>query len=159
MSESAPIPVVFDCTVLAQALMNPRGPAGACLSAAQRGQVKLFVSDYVLQEVRELPDKLPVRLGATLESVESLIQDLAKYAEFVASVPAGFVYPRDQDDAHYVDLAIACGAYLIASRDNDLLDLMNDSNAEGWALRARYPMFRVITPPALLGLIARPPRG
>jgi predicted nucleic acid-binding protein len=76
MSEATPIPVVFDCTVFAQALINPKGPAGACLSAAQQNRLRLFISNYVIQEIRELPTKLPPRLGVTDERIEALIIDL-----------------------------------------------------------------------------------
>jgi predicted nucleic acid-binding protein len=31
-----------------------------------------------------------------------------------------FEYERDTDDAHYIDLAVACRAKLIVSRDRDL---------------------------------------
>jgi predicted nucleic acid-binding protein len=60
-----PLPAVFDCTVLVQALVNPEGPAGACLVAAQEGRVRLFVSDFVIREIHELPQKLRARLGVT----------------------------------------------------------------------------------------------
>ena len=48
------------------------------------------------------------------------------------------------------DVAIATGALLVVSNDKDLLDLMNDSNQEGKALRSRYPALRILTPPQLL---------
>jgi putative PIN family toxin of toxin-antitoxin system len=150
MSESPPLPVVFDCNVFAQALINPRGPAGACVSAAQAHRVRVFVSNHLLRELRELPRKLPLRLSVTDNRVEALIVDIATYAEFVDPVPSIFVYPRDPDDAHYVDLALATGADLVVSRDRDLLDLMSEANADGRILREHHPKFRVLTPPELL---------
>ncbi len=84
---TAPLPAVFDCTIFAQALINPAGPAGACLTAAQRGQVQVFVTDYVLGEIRELPAKLPAKLGVTAERVDRLILDLAKYTQPVETSP------------------------------------------------------------------------
>jgi len=42
---------------------------------------------------------------------------------------------------------------LVVSRDLDLLDLMNDANEEGRTLRARFPQFRVLTPPAFLTMV------
>ena len=137
MSAQTPAPAVYDCNVFAQSLINPRGPAGACVAAAQAGEVIVFVRDYVLLEIRELPAKLPARLSVTAERVEHLIVDIARYARLVTNVPSVFTYPRDPDDAHYVDLAIATGSNLIVSRDRDLLDLMNNANAEGTFLRSR----------------------
>ena len=46
--------VVFDCNVFAQALLNPRGMAAQCLDLPRHGDVELFASEYVLQEVRDL---------------------------------------------------------------------------------------------------------
>ena len=64
-------------------------------------------------------------------------------------------YTRDPDDAHYVNLAITCEAMLVVSRDQDLLDLMHDSNADGRMLRAQYPEFCVLTPPEFLHIMDR----
>ena len=73
-----PLRAVFDCTVFLQALINWRGPAGACLSAAQDGKVRLFVSDFVLLEIWELPQKLSAKLGVTPDRVARFLLDLAK---------------------------------------------------------------------------------
>lgn len=139
---SEPLLAVFDCTVFAQALINPEGPAGSCLTAAQAGHVRLFVSDYVIQEIRELPQKLPARLGVTSERVLTFILDLAKYSEPVENIPDTFAYDRDQDDAHYVNLAEAVKATFLVSRDNDLLDLMKNDG-----FKTRFPNLRVMSPP------------
>src|SRR3954451_16943826 len=98
MSESPGFPVVFDCNVFAQALINPRWPAGACVVAAQEGRLRVFVSGHLLREIRELPRKLPARLLVADDRVEAMIADMATYAEFVDRVPSVFVYPRDPDD-------------------------------------------------------------
>jgi hypothetical protein len=44
---------------------------------------------------------------------------------------------------------------LIVSRDADLLDLMNDRNPDGVALRVRYPDLRILTPATFLNLLPR----
>jgi putative PIN family toxin of toxin-antitoxin system len=137
-----PIRVVFDCTVFAQALINPKGPAGSCLTAAQGGQVRLFVSDFVIREIHELPQKLPTRLCVTPERVHALILDLAKYTEPIDKVPEVFMYQRDPDDAHYVNLADAAKATFLVSRDKDLLDLAFDDD-----FKSRFPNLRILNPP------------
>jgi len=140
-----PIPAVFDCTVFAQALINPDGPAGSCLSAAQAGRVRLFVSDFVIREIHELSRKLPARLQVTPERVLALILDLAKYTEPIDTVPDGFTYRRDPDDAHYVNLADAAKASFLVSRDKDLLDLAFDDD-----FNSRFANLRIISPPQFL---------
>jgi putative PIN family toxin of toxin-antitoxin system len=151
------IAAVFDCTVFAQALINPNGPSGACLAAAQLNQIDLFVSDYVIQEIRELPGKLPPRFGVTEERVNALIDDLAKYTELIRSVPKVFSYARDEDDAPYIDLAVAARADCIVSRDNDLLDLMKQETTDGLDFADRFPNLHILNPPALLQRLPKTP--
>lgn len=145
---STAIPAVFDCTVFAQALINPKGPAGACVAAAQKGRIKVFVSDHVLSEVRELPMKLPNRLGVTIDRVDGFILDLARYVEIVEAVSEVFIYERDPDDAAYVNLACAARAAYIVTRDRDLLDLMSSSE-----FTQRFPGLKIVEPPAFLRVI------
>lgn len=142
--------VVFDCPIFAQALINPRGPAGACITLAQSGQITLFISEYVLREIRELPQKLKPKLGVTPERVEALIADIAKYAVLISDVPATYTHPIDPDDSPYINLAIAAQARLIASRDAHLLNLMDEARAEGKDFRRRFPDIAVVTPGHLL---------
>ncbi|MBN1490491.1 MAG: putative toxin-antitoxin system toxin component, PIN family [Phycisphaerae bacterium] len=139
------IPAVFDCSLFAQALINPKGPAGACVTAAQMGYVHVFVSDHILRELRALPAKLPARLGVTTERVDRLILDLSKYIEPVEDVPADFTYDRDPDDAPYVNLASATNARFLVTRDRDLLDLMSSP-----PFRRRFPELQIVEPPAFL---------
>lgn len=61
-----------------------------------------------------------------------------------------FRLSRDPDDSHYINLAIAAGARLIVTRDNDLLDLMLDSSDDARALRSTYPALQIVTPPRFL---------
>jgi hypothetical protein len=66
--------VAFDCNIFAQALLNPLGPAGACVNAAIDGRVRLFISEYVLEEIRDIPNKpTPRKAGITPQKAESLI--------------------------------------------------------------------------------------
>ena len=68
---------VFDCVIFAQALMSGRGPASSCLKHVLDGNLQLVWSDYVLQEIRELPSKLPARFLVTSERVEAFIASVA----------------------------------------------------------------------------------
>jgi putative PIN family toxin of toxin-antitoxin system len=150
MTLSNPEKVVFDCPVFAQALINPRGPAAACLTHVQRGRLVLFVSDYVLQEIRELPYKLRAQLGVTSDRVERLIEDLAKYAHHVGDVPPLYTHPIDPDDSHYVNLAVATKSKLIVTRDRHLLNLMDEARREAREFMERCPGLVVITPDVLV---------
>jgi predicted nucleic acid-binding protein len=74
----------------------------------------------------------------------------------VADPPAATGYRRNENDAPYIDLAIATGAMLIVSRDRDLLDLMSDDDPVGVTLRREHPTFAVLTPPEFLRVLGAP---
>jgi uncharacterized protein len=151
MSERPPR-AVFDSNTLLQAMAAPAGPAGECMARAVAGSVHLFVSPAIVAELRDVSQrpsiarKLRLRPGrardflVTLEAAATLLDD----------VDGPFHYSRDPDDSKFVNLAIACGGMLVVSRDKDLLDLMNDTNVDGKALRVQHPTFQVLTPPQFL---------
>ncbi len=139
-----PIPrVVFDCVIYAQAIISDRGPAAECLERVRAGELRLIWSDYVLQEIRELPEKLPTHLRVTLERVEIFILAIAPYVEHVLHIPEIYRNPFDPDDSHYVNLAAASNARLITTRDGDLLNLMDESRPEGRDFRRRFPDLQI----------------
>ena len=143
--------VVFDCNVFAQALLNPDGPSGVCLQALIDRPKGLLVSEWVIQEVSELPDKGPLRgLGVTEARVAGLIATLVNVAVRIDGPPAVFDHPIDEDDSAYVNLAIAGAADVIVSRDKHLLNLTNSAKPWSADFRARFPQIRVMTPEAFL---------
>jgi putative PIN family toxin of toxin-antitoxin system len=146
---------VFDCNVFLQAMLSTRGAAHACWQVVLADQATLFVTPYILAEIRRLPEHKKLRKFSkfTSDRVERFIEELLDVAELVSDPPAKFIYPRDPGDAHYVDLALAANAMLIVSSDKDLLDLMSEANVDGKALRASHPTFEVLTPPQFLAVI------
>jgi uncharacterized protein len=150
---STPTSVVFDCMIYAQAMISRTGPSAACFDHVRSGNLKLFWSDYVLLEIRELPFKLPARLKLTQERVEAFIADVAPFAEHLTKVVEHYENPFDRDDSHYVNLAIAAGANLITSRDGDLLRLMEEKRPEAQELRRRFPQLRILAPEQVLALL------
>lgn len=140
--------VVFDCNVFLQALISSKGPAHACLERAASGHVQLVVSAFVLAELRTLPVHPELRRFSTLthERVERFIADVLGFSVVETEIPEVFTYPRDPDDAHYVNLAIKAGAILIVSRDRDLRDLGDQSKPIGREFYARFPKLRIVDP-------------
>jgi putative PIN family toxin of toxin-antitoxin system len=147
--------VVFDCVIFAQALINPKGPAGDCLKAAESTECLLHVSAFVLQEIRELPSKLPLRYGITAERVEMLIKQVHEYAETVIEVPEQFKHPTDPKDAGYINLALGTNSELVVSRDRHLLVLMDVSTPEGQSFQRRFPQLRIVRPVEFLRILGR----
>ena len=140
--------VVFDCNVFLQALASPQGPAGRCVQLAFEGKAKLFVSPQVLDEIREVasnPILLP-KLRIRPDRLNVLIENLPKAGVLIPIVPQLWTYPRDPDDALYVNLAVAAGAGAIVSRDRDLLDLMDPSKPHAADFQSRFPNLKILDP-------------
>jgi len=147
--------VVFDCVIFAQALINPKGPAGECVKAAEGGECLLHVSPFVLQEIRELPNKLPVRHGITPERVETLIRQVREYAVVMTDVTERFKHPIDAKDSAYINLALATQSELVVSRDRHLLMLMDTATAEGRSFAQQFPELHIIRPVEFLNELDR----
>lgn len=151
----APRPVVFDCNVILQIVLGPRGAARACWQRVLDGQAQLYISPFILGEVRRLPYHLRILRRyphITPERIERFVRDLVRNATVVNDPAETFRYERDPMDAHYVNLAIATGSLLVVSNDKDLLDLMEETNPDGVSLRRDYPTFRAVTPPQFLAM-------
>jgi len=73
--------------------------------------------------------------------VESLIRDVKAAAASLDPVPDDYKLSRDPKDEKYLNAAIAGGAAYLVSRDNDLLDLMNDEQ-----FREKYPNLTILDP-------------
>lgn len=144
---------VFDCMVFLQAAARPSGPAFACFELADHGRIQLYVSPRILHEVsdvlcrpelrRKFPLLTPVRVATFLERVE-------RRAIIPRLVPHVFSLARDPKDEEYVNVAVATQASYLVTRDNDLLDLMDQRTPDGRDFRIRYPQLRILSPPDLL---------
>jgi putative PIN family toxin of toxin-antitoxin system len=130
---SVPERAVFDCNVFFQALASPHGPAARLLDFATRGRLALYASSYTLRELSDVACRRHIVKKYRLDPavVAKFISDVERVASIVDAVPHVFDFPRDPDDAHYVDLAVAVDAKLIVSRDKDLLSLRDISTVEG----------------------------
>jgi putative PIN family toxin of toxin-antitoxin system len=144
--------VVFDANIYMQALFSPSGPSGRCLQLAFDGRVHLFISPFVLDELREVTSRPKIRHKHHL--AQDRIDDFVEAIEIAATVLDDFLepfaYKRDPDDAHYVNLALAAGARLIVSRDTDLLELMEAAKKDAIDFQTRFPTLRIMDPVSFL---------
>jgi uncharacterized protein len=145
--------VVFDCNIFLQALVNPKGAAGACLALFESGEIELYVSAQVLAEVAEVLSRPQVRQLApslTLGTIEAFVENIRNKAICLRNVPDEYHFERDPKDEPYLNLAMVANATYLVSKDNDLLDLMALQKAEARNFRLRYPMLKILTAPAFL---------
>lgn len=150
--EQGRVRVVYDCVVFLQGLIKESGPGAECLELFEDGIIELFISEGVLNEIGDVltrPDlqhKFPL---LTQKRAEDLLGGLKERATFLESVPAEFSYDRDPKDEMYVNLALAARATYLVSRDNDLLDLMKETDT-GRDFRERFPSLTILDPVAFL---------
>lgn len=144
--------VVFDCNVLLQALASPHGPSGHCLAAVIAGRLTLVVSPPILQEFAEvaLRPRVAQKLAITPHMVQQALTTLRDTALVLDNVPFVYSVPDDPDDSVYINTAIAAGAIVVTTRDDDLLRLMDASSPAGRDFISRFPHLQVLTPVGLL---------
>lgn len=154
MSEDNPRSrVVFDCMIYLQATISGSGPAAALLRLVDRKALSLFVSNEILDEVREVLSRSKIRernSDLTDERVDAFMTRLSEKATIVDDIPQHFSYARDPRDEKYINLAVEVEADYIVSRDRDLLDLMTGYTDECKDFRQRFRPLNIIEPVELL---------
>lgn len=152
------IEAVFDCNIYLQAAARSEGVAAACLRLAENGEIILYASDEILEEVSEVLNRPVVRESLpelTAEAVEAFLEKLSDFVIFVKDVPPKFHLPRDVDDEDYINLAVEVRADYLVSRDKDLLSLMTDYTIDAKEFRQRFRFLKVINPIAFLEVARR----
>lgn len=146
--------VVYDCNVFLQYLLNPEGPSGRCVRLALNHAVELYLSQSVLDELNELPEK-PICLEnhVSADVVAAFTERLLVAGRFVHPVVERFLHPIDVDDSGYINLALMVGAKLVVSRDRHLLNLTNPAKPWSAEFRSMYPDFVVETPETFLARV------
>jgi putative PIN family toxin of toxin-antitoxin system len=141
--------------VFLQAVARPGGSAARLMiDFVEPGRLTLFVSDAILAEVQDVLSRPRVRAknpAITDETVTAFRARIQQVSQRIDPVPASFALPRDPDDEPYLNLAIAAGADYLVTRDNDMLDLMQDA-----AFRSQHPSLRILDPVALLQILNTP---
>ena len=156
MTPSVRVAVVFDCMVYLQAASRSAGPAASLFTKfVEPGHVTLLLSDGILCELRDVLSRPRIRAknpSITDDSVESFLRRVNQIAQRVDDIPSCYLLPRDPDDEPYLNLALCSGADYLVTWDNDMLDLMRNQE-----FRVRCPRLTILTPVALINLLAPPP--
>ncbi len=152
--------VVFDCNIFLQALVNPNGPSGRCKQLVDGGQVELFVSDQIIEEIIAVLNRPRIRQLApalTIGVIKAFIEDIRIKSIFLKNIPDEFVFERDPKDSCYINLALIANAMFLVSRDRDLLDLMEKTTSSAREFQSRYPHLRITDPSAFLFAVSNQP--
>jgi len=148
---------VFDCNIYLQAFLSGKGAAHRCRKLVDDNLIELYISRDIFNEVKNVLTRPEIRAKfphATAKAAVAFIEDINKKAVFVRSVKKHFELPRDRKDEPYINLAVEVGAQYIVSRDNDLLDLMTNFDADSKAFRQKFRRLKVVEPIEFLRIIA-----
>jgi hypothetical protein len=148
--------VIFDCNIYIQIVLNSFGIAKRCYDLVDKGEIELFVTQEILEEVAEVLSRPRIKKlvpALTEEMIDEFLADVASKAVVIKNAPKEFEYKRDPDDAIYINLAIIIPADYLISLDKDLLDLMKNQYQESQEFMRRYPFIKVMKPKEFLELI------
>ncbi len=136
------IVAVFDTNIILQGILSEGGPADECLRFVFDGKVRLVTTDAMLGEIedvisrRKLVSKYP---QLRTDRPDQLIAKIRSEADLTSQPQNVYRFERDRKDEIFINLAIGINADYLVSRDNDLLDLMDDSE-----FTFRFPWLKIV---------------
>jgi uncharacterized protein len=136
--------VVVDSNILISAIAFGGKPEDV-VRLADRGEIRLYLSPYILDEVRRI--LLGPKFSVALSDIEDFL-DFLRFTTVRRRAPALHV-SRDPKDNPILECAVAARADFLVTGDRDLLDL------------ERYEKIRIVTPADFVRQRAEepPPRG
>lgn len=137
----ASIQVVLDTNVIISGMAYTASVPGKIMRAWRSGAIEVYLSDYILDEVRRVLPRLRHRHQMSDGEIDDLVDILALLAEVIEPVDLPVDAVRDLKDTPVLGtlvagLKIECVDYLITG-DKDLLTLSNHypiiTPAEFWS--------------------------
>lgn len=121
-----------------------RGAPNRILEAAKQGRLSLFTSDALLAELRGVLQraKFTSAFQRNNTTAAAVLAEYATLARIVVAATLPAPVCDDPDDDAVIACAVAAGADIIVSGDDDLLRL------------GSYGAIRIVTAPALLQTLA-----
>jgi uncharacterized protein len=135
--------LVLDTNVVVSALLW-EGKPGQLLARAESGEVRLYTSRTLLDELRDTLErpKLAKRVGLTGLGIADMVAGYRRVATVRRPAPLDRTFSRDPDDDHVIACALAARADFLISGDNDLLTL---KAIEGVAVRSVAAFLAALT--------------
>jgi putative PIN family toxin of toxin-antitoxin system len=138
--------------MLQWAALPQGGRQHATLTALSNGQLRLVMSQPLLDEIRgiffrpELRQRLP---SLTPRHAATILKKILELADFFPDVPARFSLPRHPKDDHLFDLAIQAQADYLVTWESRLLKLQAAETPEAQRLRQLAPNLTILNPKQL----------
>lgn len=137
--------VVLDTNVVLRAVVNPKSPPGLILAAAEERKIIVLHNRDVLREYRYVLESQTLRRRFPFidsRVVETTMLRL-KYRGDAVREKVQFEFPRDPEDARFIELAIAGKADFLVTDDDDLLTLKQSHSDAARRLRQRAHKLRI----------------
>ena len=132
----ATLRVVLDTNVLLSGIAYPASVPGKILAAWRHRSIEVFLSAYILEELRRVLPRLAQRHGLNGAEIDDLVDTLALQADIIEPILTLEPELRDAADQPVLNTLLAVlkvsGASYLITGDKDLL-----------ALADRYP---IVTP-------------
>ncbi len=138
--------VVLDSNIFVSAVVNPDGPSATIVRLCQQGSLEAIAAESILRELQDVLYRPHIagKVHRADDWQSRFVDGIRTFAQIVEPehTHAGAV-PRDPDDDHIIEAAVAGHAEYIVTGDSDLL-----------ALRS-YEGIAIVTPARFLTVIGR----
>lgn len=145
--------LVLDTNVLFAGLVSKSSASQKVVDSLVARRVVPLFSSRVLEEYRRvllapiIIDRFP---NLTPRRVDSVLHRLRYIGDECRTSRIRFEFPRDPDDAKFIELAIAGQATHLLTMDDDLLSLPTSRTDAGKRFRQRLPNLEVQTPQSFI---------
>jgi putative PIN family toxin of toxin-antitoxin system len=115
---------VVDTNILIRAVIKPRGTVGPVLLRLRNGEYTLLYAQPLLEELIDVLNRprISEKYQLTDQDIQAVVRLILLRGEPVATVKR-IVACRDPKDDKFLEVAVAGGADVIVSGDEDLLTL------------------------------------
>jgi uncharacterized protein len=130
---SQTIKIVLDTNVLLSGIAFPSGVPGKIVAAWRNGSIDVFLSQFILQELRRVLPRLSHRHGLTDDEIDDLLDLLSILAETIE--------PADPDDSKLRDANdLPVLGTLVAGMKGHSVNYLVTGDKDLLVLSDRYPI-------------------